>query len=108
PVAIGHCAFVAGAVRYEDARGALDLFDRTVDPGAIELVAIAVDREASFAVIESAEHDIGPSIYAHAEVVYDVAIEVVNVDLRVNVFRSARRDFGFELAGVAFAVEHGA
>ena len=39
-----HRAFKIAAIGDEDARRALDLLDRAVDPGPIELVAGAIDR----------------------------------------------------------------
>jgi hypothetical protein len=85
---------------------ALDLFDGAVDPGAVDFPGGAVDGEARFAVVESADDDVGPAEDADAEIVNDVAVKEGDVHLGVNFFCRARGDGGFEIAGVGFAVEH--
>src|SRR5690242_7457131 len=105
PIAIGHRAFVAGSVRHEHARNALNLLDRAVDPRPIGLPAVAIDRETRFAVVETTDHQIRPAEHTHAEVVNDVAGEVVNVNRGIDFLRALGSDFGLESAGVRFAIQ---
>ena len=93
PIGLRHRAFVARPVAGEkNPRGAGDGLDGAVDPGAIDLVAMAIDREAGLAIIQPGDDNIRPSECAHAQVVNHIAVESVSVDFGINgAWRPRRR-----------------
>ena len=78
-----------------------------VDPGSVELPAVAVDRQPRLAVVQSAEDNIGPAVNTQPEVMHNVAVEEVNVDPRVNLLGGSGGDLGLGKAVVALPEEHG-
>src|SRR5439155_17281466 len=76
PIIFGHRAFIAGAVRRwdKDARHALNLLDGAVDPRAVDAPAVAIYGKTGLAVVQPANHQIGPAEYARAKIVHDVTI----------------------------------
>lgn len=107
-VGLAHGAFVTRAGGAEDAGGALNVLNGTVDPGGIELKAGAVDGEARFAVVQTGDDQIGPAEGTQAQVVNNVAGEGLGEDIGVDIFGAAGGDVGFVLAVIRGTVENGA
>ena len=77
-----------------------------VDPGPIDLPAIAIDRQARLAVVQPRQDNIRPAIHAQPQIVHDIAAKVMHVDGRVDVTRGGGSGGGLGLAIVRFAIEH--
>jgi hypothetical protein len=84
----------------------LNLFDRAIDPRSIYLPAVAVNCEAGFPIVESAENYVCPAENAKAKLIDDITVECTNIYLRINRPRSSSSDFGFWLSVVRLAVEN--
>src|SRR5262245_12162322 len=107
PVALRHRAFVTRSIArgYEYAGNALNLFDRAINPRPVHAKALAIDRKARLAIVESADHHVGPAKNAGAKIMDDVTVEIANVDLRINFLRGSRGDLGLGFSGIRLAIK---
>ncbi len=69
-------------------------------------MAHAVDRQAGLAVIQAADHHVHPPEDPQAQVGRDVALQVLDLDLRVELLGPGRHHRGLAALGVRFPEQH--
>lgn len=107
-VEVGEGAFVAGAlIGPEDADDAHQFLNGAIDPWFVNGPAEAIEGEAGFAVIETADNDIDVAEDAEAEFEVDVAVPRHDIDIRVEFFDAFGGGIDFAAAAVAGAEENG-
>ncbi len=107
PGGFGQGAFEAGApAGHEHPHQAQQFLDRAVDPGFVHPVAEAVDRQARLAVVEAADHRVHAADDPESQLGGDVAVQVLDVQLRVELLGARRDHFRLAAFGIPVAEEH--
>ena len=89
-------AFEAGALPGdEDAHQTEQLLDGAIHPGLVHPIAEAVDRQAGFAVIQAADDHIHAADDTQPKLGGDIAVQVLDMDIRVELFDTGGGDLGF-------------
>src|SRR5574337_2016033 len=83
------------------------LLNRAIDPGLVHPVAVSIDSQPCFAVVEAADDRIHPSNDSQSKLCSDVAVQVLNANFRIECLRSRGYYVSFVTAVVAFAKQDG-
>jgi len=104
PINLAHCAFVASGGRWGKAADhPVEDVDATIKPWATNPSAGAIDKNPGLAVIQRANHNIGPTEITETELSQDIALNVRDLNSRINFPRSLSGARSFRLTLVRLA-----